>query len=82
MLKIIVFGILVIFALTRDNPKYDLLYRKNVSPSLSLRSQEHLFRQVADHYDYRNTAFWEQRYWIYNEYYNPSIGPVFIYLCG
>jgi hypothetical protein len=35
-----------------------------------------------DHYDYRNTTLWNQRYWIYNEYFNPAVGPVFLYICG
>ncbi len=37
MLKIILLGLLTIFALARDNPKYDLLYRKNVETNLNLR---------------------------------------------
>lgn len=75
-------GLLAIFALARDNPKYDLLYRKNVETNLDLGQQEHVFRQVTDHYDYRSVRFFDQRYWTYNDYYNPSIGPIFIYLCG
>jgi hypothetical protein len=81
MRKILLLALLAILALAKDDPKYDLLYRKNTIPNIEL-GQLHLFNQVTDHYDYRKVSYWDQRYWVYNDYYDPNIGPIFIYLCG
>jgi hypothetical protein len=37
---------------------------------------------VLDHFDYRATTFWKQRYWVIDNYFNPKIGPVYLFICG
>jgi hypothetical protein len=40
------------------------------------------FDQVLDHYDYTATTTWKQRYWVVDKFFNNSIGPVFLFICG
>jgi hypothetical protein len=40
------------------------------------------FDQVVDHYDYTNTTLWKQRYWVVDKFYNKTVGPVFLFICG
>ena len=82
MLRILLLSLALAFSLARDNPKYDLLFKKSPTPKLQRSSSQHWFNQVLDHYDYRNATYWNQRYWIYNQHFNPEIGPVFLYICG
>ena len=44
--------------------------------------KEMWFDQVLDHYDYKETKFWKQRYFVIDTYFKPSVGPVFLYICG
>jgi hypothetical protein len=40
------------------------------------------FDQVVDHYDYTNTTLWKQRYWVVDTFFNKTVGPVFLFICG
>jgi hypothetical protein len=35
-----------------------------------------------DHYDYRTTTHWKQRYFVIEDYFKPNVGPVILYICG
>ncbi len=74
--------LIVVFA--RHDPKYDGLYRnKSNIKAPMLQSQEmHWFSQVLDHYDYRKVDYFQQRYWVVKDYFNPRVGPVYLYICG
>jgi dipeptidyl-peptidase-2 len=38
--------------------------------------------QILDHYDYKSTKTFRQRYYVIDSFFNPKVGPVFIYICG
>lgn len=40
------------------------------------------FDQVVDHYDYTSTTLWKQRYWVVDKFFNKTVGPVFLFICG
>lgn len=44
--------------------------------------KQYEFTQVLDHYDYKSTAVWKQRYWAIEDFFNPNVGPVFLFICG
>ena len=68
--------------LARDDPKYDALYHQPQPLKAVLGQEMHWFDQVVDHYDYRAAEYFKQRYWVVKDYFNPRIGPVFLYICG
>jgi hypothetical protein len=81
-MKILLGLLLVALALTIDRPEYDRLY-KNASVQ-SFKQEALWFDQVLDHYNYDAVAAktWKQRYWVMDTYFNPKVGPVFLYICG
>ena len=81
LITIFILVSLITLSISIDNPKYDLLYQNKTAPTSKLQSM-HLFRQVLDHYDYRGASYWNQRYWVISDYFNPSSGPIFLYICG
>jgi hypothetical protein len=43
------------------------------------------FDQVLDHTEYQTAnirATWKQRYFVFGDYYNASVGPIILYICG
>lgn len=80
-MKYILLLALLALALARDDPKYDSLYRKQ-QPKGALGQEMHWFDQVVDHYDYRAAEYFKQRYWVVKDYFNPRVGPIFLYICG
>lgn len=40
------------------------------------------FTNIVDHFNYQANQTYQQRYWYIDNYFNPSIGPVFVYICG
>lgn len=38
--------------------------------------------QIIDHFNYNSDATFKQRYYILNDYFKPSTGPVYLYICG
>eukprot|EP01017_Pseudomicrothorax_dubius_P050845 TRINITY_DN9685_c0_g1_i2.p1 TRINITY_DN9685_c0_g1~~TRINITY_DN9685_c0_g1_i2.p1 ORF type:complete len:522 (-),score=76.82 TRINITY_DN9685_c0_g1_i2:64-1539(-) len=38
--------------------------------------------QRLDHFDVTNNTTWRQRYWVADDYFDPSTGPIFLYICG
>jgi hypothetical protein len=40
------------------------------------------FDQVLDHYDYTGTTTWKQRYWVVDKFFNKTVGPVYLFICG
>ena len=35
-----------------------------------------------DHFDYKTTTTWKQRYHVIENFFNPNVGPVILYICG
>ena len=48
----------------------------------NLKQEQYWFSQIIDHYNYQSSATWQQRYFVYNTYFDPSVGPVILYICG
>ena len=44
--------------------------------------KQYWFDQILDHYDYKSTTLWKQRYYVVDNYFNPNVGPVILYICG
>lgn len=81
-MKIFLLSLLICLLSAKDNPKFDLLFKK--APVHKLVKEPLWFPQVLDHYNYdsKTTQYWNQRYWVYSDYFNPKSGPVFLYICG
>jgi len=44
-----------------------------------------LFDQIIDHSEYLTPAqqsTWKQRYFVFNQFFDPKVGPVILYICG
>ena len=37
---------------------------------------------MVDHFNYQSTGYWKQRYFAIEDYFDPKIGNVFLYICG
>lgn len=37
---------------------------------------------MIDHYDYSSAKKFSQRYYVVDNYFNPKVGPVFLFICG
>lgn len=55
-----------------DNPEQQLVFDQ----------KQYWFKQILDHYDYKSSTLWDQRYWVIDSYFNPNVGPVFLFICG
>lgn len=82
MKYIFLLALLLAVVIARDDPKFDALYRKEQKMKSSLGQEMHWLDQVVDHYDYSKAEYFKQRYWVVKDYFNPRIGPVFLYICG
>lgn len=85
-MKLIILSILLVLAFSlKDDPKY---WSTNEEQDQSLQTEtpkanEPLwFKQVVDHFNYQSVSTWNQRYWVYNNFFNPNVGPVFVFICG
>jgi len=38
--------------------------------------------QIVDHFNYQDNKTWKQRYFVISDLFNPSSGPVFLFICG
>ena len=86
-MKLIILSILIVLSLAvRDDPKYWSRFSQNkddLNTETPLFAQTQLwFNQIADHYNYQNATTWKQRYWVIDNFFNPNVGPVFVYICG
>jgi hypothetical protein len=86
-MKLIILSILIVLSLAvRDDPKYWSRFSQNkddLNTETPLFAQTQLwFNQIADHYNYQNVTTWKQRYWVIDNFFNPNVGPVFVYICG
>ena len=44
--------------------------------------QQLWFNQIIDHYDYSTSKTFKQRYFAIEDYFNPKVGPIFLFICG
>jgi hypothetical protein len=44
--------------------------------------QVQYFDQIIDHFTYISPQFWKQRYFVNSAYFEPSHGPILLYICG
>lgn len=44
--------------------------------------KQYWFDQVLDHFNYKTSSTWKQRYFVISDYFNPNVGPVLLYICG
>jgi len=84
MIKLLILSLLVVQCFTlRDDPKY---WSRDSGDSLKgeiLKGQTQAwFTNIVDHFNYQANQTYQQRYWYIDNYFNPSIGPVFVYICG
>ena len=70
-------------AYCREREKYLNEFLPGKQPiELNYTQKQFWFDQVLDHYDYTSTTTWRQRYWVMDDFYDPNVGPVFLYICG
>lgn len=86
-MKLLILSLLILAALAlKDDPKYwTRSTQENASPEQEgpLFAQTQLwFKQIVDHYNYQTSSTWQQRYWVIDNFYNPKVGPVFVFICG
>lgn len=55
-----------------EDPEQELVYDQ----------KQYWFDQVLDHFDYKTTTYWKQRYFVISDYFNPNVGPVLLFICG
>lgn len=83
MNKLLILSLFVVLCFSlRDDPKY---WSKGYSSSefkLQTDNAQNWFTQIVDHFNYQTTQTYQQRYWVYENYFNPNVGPVFVYICG
>lgn len=48
----------------------------------NLKQEQLWFNQIIDHFNYQNSETWLQRFYVYDAYFNPTVGPVILYICG
>ncbi len=84
-MKLLILSILLVLALSlKDDPKYWSTNEEQVQSlqSETLKANPLWFKQIVDHFNYQSVSTWNQRYWAYSNYFNPKVGPVFIFICG
>jgi|LakMenEpi03Aug12_release.lakeMendotaPanAssembly.Ray.scaffolds.fasta_scaffold233471_3 hypothetical protein len=86
-MKLVILSILIVLSLAlRDDPKYWSRFSENkddLKAENPLFAQTQLwFNQIVDHYNYQNATTWKQRYWVIDNFFNPNVGPVFVFICG
>jgi hypothetical protein len=86
-MKLLILSVLIVLCFARrDDPKYWSQFAEDkVFPNLEtpLYGQTQLwFKQIADHFNYQTSSTWDQRYWVIDNFFNPKVGPVFLFICG
>lgn len=82
MKKISLIFLLILVVFARDYPSYSQRYPTDQLQSIIIDEEIYNFKQILDHLDYLSITHWNQRYWVYQSYFNPKIGPVFLFICG
>lgn len=81
MRLLILSTLLILSVVSRDHvDTLDKFYRGKHEGMTGQR--EYVFDQITDHFNYNNVALWKQRYWVIDDYFTPSVGPVFLFICG
>lgn len=86
-MRLIFLSLLLVLALSiRDDPKY---WSRFAPEDTNLQSETPLFAQtqlwfnnIVDHFNYQTSSTWRQRYWVTDNFFNPNVGPVFVFICG
>lgn len=79
---LILLSILAIVLTFREKARY--LNKPVDSPveTLVYGQKQLWFDQILDHYDYSKSRTFRQRYFVIEDYFNPKVGPVFLFICG
>lgn len=48
----------------------------------TLNQQQYWFSQIIDHSNYQSSATWQQRYFVFDDFFDPATGPIILYICG
>ena len=78
-MRLIILSLLILLVLARDDPKRWSKDAENLGVS---EQKQAWFTQIVDHFDYQSTQTYQQRYWYIDNYYNPKVGPIFLFICG
>lgn len=80
ILSLLLFSVLAL----RDDPKYwQKIDDGDENLKTILKAQTQLnFTQIVDHFNYQTSQTWTQRYWVVDNFFNPNVGPVFLFICG
>lgn len=78
-MKLLILSLLILVVLARDDPRRWAKNGLNLGVSDQKQSW---FTQIVDHFNYQSTETYQQRYWYIDNYFNPNVGPVFLFICG
>ena len=81
-IKLICVGILLASVLAREKLHHLNTPVSKPVPVPPYTQTEHYFEQIVDHYDYVDVDTWKQRYFAIEDFFNPTAGPVLLYICG
>lgn len=84
---ILVLSLLLIVSFARrDDPKYWKHQvddnKASLSGNLGSGTEAWFDEQIVDHFNYQSARTWKQRYFYIKDMFNPSVGPVFLFICG
>lgn len=84
MTKLLILSLFIILSFSlRDDPKYWSQDELKPLQGEMLKGQTQAwFTNIVDHFNYQANQTYQQRYWFIDNYFNPNIGPVFVYICG
>jgi len=66
----------------REKNIYQQKHNQDAENPIVYEQKQFWFDQILDHYDYKTTKTWKQRYFVIDSYFNPSVGPVILFICG
>lgn len=78
-MKLLILSLVVLLVLAKDDPRKWSQGRENVGVT---DQKQAWFTQIVDHYNYQSSQTYQQRYWYIDNYFNPNVGPIFLYICG
>jgi hypothetical protein len=83
MKSILVFFAIIFIALAYgEKVKYLETPVDSPSQKIVYAQQQLWFDQIIDHYDYSKSKVFSQRYYVIDNFFNPKVGPVFLFICG
>lgn len=82
MRVVVVLLALLIVLQAREKLKYLEKPVEGAENELVFDQKQFWFNQILDHFDYKSTAYWKQRYYVIDNYFNPKVGPVILFICG